>query len=282
MFEPFNLDGVNPGSADNKAIDEWTLSQQLGSNLSNAMREHYDTFIVRRPPLLGRRRRSHSESFELTFVSLLPSLPPSLDVSPPSSSSFHTHIHIRRPRRTLPRSPAPASTGSASRSAGGPSRRGRASRSSPASPGSVRPVSPASSALLAPLTMTRDSELILFPHSAHRYPQGDRLGAQVRPAHQPRLPRRARVAERLQPLGQAGLDQPPQRRHGPRQRPAHARLHPHRDRVHQPARVQERRAHVQRPQRAVRQHDRRRPAAVLVRPPPPYLFSLSLSRSSSC
>ncbi|GAA5938971.1 hypothetical protein JCM3775_002637, partial [Rhodotorula graminis] len=46
MFEPFNLDGVNPGSADNKAIDEWTLSQQLGSNLSNAMREHYDTFIT--------------------------------------------------------------------------------------------------------------------------------------------------------------------------------------------------------------------------------------------
>ncbi|GAA5822611.1 hypothetical protein JCM3770_000618, partial [Rhodotorula araucariae] len=46
MFEPYNLAGVNPDSADNKAIDEWTLCQQLGSNLTQKMTEHYDTFIT--------------------------------------------------------------------------------------------------------------------------------------------------------------------------------------------------------------------------------------------
>ncbi|BGP44003.1 hypothetical protein JCM10450v2_008219 [Rhodotorula kratochvilovae] len=46
MFEPFNLDGVNPGSADNKAIDEWTLCEQLGTDLEAKMTAHYDTFIT--------------------------------------------------------------------------------------------------------------------------------------------------------------------------------------------------------------------------------------------
>jgi glucan 1,3-beta-glucosidase len=45
MFEPFNSDSNEPGAVNN-AIDEWTLSEQLGSNLTNAMTEHYETFIV--------------------------------------------------------------------------------------------------------------------------------------------------------------------------------------------------------------------------------------------
>lgn len=32
-----------------QAIDEYTLSQAMGANLSVAMEEHYRTFIVRRP-----------------------------------------------------------------------------------------------------------------------------------------------------------------------------------------------------------------------------------------
>ena len=45
MFEPFNSNS-NDVNAVNNAIDEWTLSEQLGSNLTNAMTEHYETFIV--------------------------------------------------------------------------------------------------------------------------------------------------------------------------------------------------------------------------------------------
>lgn len=45
MFEPFNSDSNDP-TAQNNAIDEWTLCEQLGSNLTTAMTEHYDTFIV--------------------------------------------------------------------------------------------------------------------------------------------------------------------------------------------------------------------------------------------
>lgn len=45
MFEPFNADSDSPGAVNN-AIDEWTLSQQLGSNLTNAMTEHYETWIT--------------------------------------------------------------------------------------------------------------------------------------------------------------------------------------------------------------------------------------------
>jgi len=45
MFEPFNSDSNDP-TASNNAIDEWTLCEQLGSNLTAAMTEHYDTFIV--------------------------------------------------------------------------------------------------------------------------------------------------------------------------------------------------------------------------------------------
>ncbi|GAA5890080.1 hypothetical protein JCM5296_004763 [Sporobolomyces johnsonii] len=45
MFEPFNSDSDSP-TAVNNAIDEWTLSEQLGSNLTAAMTEHYETFIT--------------------------------------------------------------------------------------------------------------------------------------------------------------------------------------------------------------------------------------------
>ncbi|GAA5832811.1 hypothetical protein JCM5353_008342 [Sporobolomyces roseus] len=45
MFEPFNSDSNDP-TAQNNAIDEWTLCEQLGSNLTTAMTEHYDTFIT--------------------------------------------------------------------------------------------------------------------------------------------------------------------------------------------------------------------------------------------
>ncbi|GAA5941415.1 glycoside hydrolase family 5 protein [Sporobolomyces koalae] len=45
MFEPFNSNSNSP-TATNNAIDEWTLSQALGSNLTNAMTEHYETFIT--------------------------------------------------------------------------------------------------------------------------------------------------------------------------------------------------------------------------------------------
>lgn len=45
MFEPFN-DDIDSPNGSYKAIDEWTLSEQLGTNLSAAMREHYDTFIT--------------------------------------------------------------------------------------------------------------------------------------------------------------------------------------------------------------------------------------------
>ncbi|GAA5821150.1 hypothetical protein JCM10212_004193, partial [Sporobolomyces blumeae] len=44
MFEPFNSNSDSPNSTNN-AIDEWTLSEQLGSNLTAAMTEHYETFI---------------------------------------------------------------------------------------------------------------------------------------------------------------------------------------------------------------------------------------------
>ncbi|KAM0745809.1 glycoside hydrolase [Meredithblackwellia eburnea MCA 4105] len=45
MYEPFNspTDDVH---ATNNAIDEWTLSVALGANLTNAMTEHYETFIT--------------------------------------------------------------------------------------------------------------------------------------------------------------------------------------------------------------------------------------------
>ena len=48
MFERFNspTDYANPNATTNPAIDEWTLSEQLGSNLTNAMTEHYETFIT--------------------------------------------------------------------------------------------------------------------------------------------------------------------------------------------------------------------------------------------
>lgn len=46
MFEPFNANGNSP-NATNNAIDEWTLSVALGSNLTAAMTDHYETFIVR-------------------------------------------------------------------------------------------------------------------------------------------------------------------------------------------------------------------------------------------
>ena len=53
MFEPFNSDSNDP-TASNNAIDEWTLCEQLGSNLTAAMTEHYDTFIVSlQTPLLS-------------------------------------------------------------------------------------------------------------------------------------------------------------------------------------------------------------------------------------
>ncbi|GAA6012764.1 hypothetical protein JCM11491_002554 [Sporobolomyces phaffii] len=45
MFEPFNSNSNEPGAVNN-AIDEWTLSEQLGSNLTTAMTEHYETFIT--------------------------------------------------------------------------------------------------------------------------------------------------------------------------------------------------------------------------------------------
>ncbi|GAA5890506.1 hypothetical protein JCM6882_002943 [Rhodosporidiobolus microsporus] len=46
MFEPFNSETNSPNATDNNAIDEWTLSEQLGSNLTAAMTEHYETFIT--------------------------------------------------------------------------------------------------------------------------------------------------------------------------------------------------------------------------------------------
>lgn len=48
MFERFNspTDYANPNATTNPAIDEWTLCEQLGSNLTNAMTEHYETFIT--------------------------------------------------------------------------------------------------------------------------------------------------------------------------------------------------------------------------------------------
>lgn len=45
MFEPFNSN-TDDGNGQNNAIDEWTLSIALGSNLTAAMTEHYETFIV--------------------------------------------------------------------------------------------------------------------------------------------------------------------------------------------------------------------------------------------
>ncbi|GAA6035435.1 hypothetical protein JCM8097_000253 [Rhodosporidiobolus ruineniae] len=45
MFEPFNSNDNSP-NATNNAIDEWTLSEQLGSNLTAAMTEHYETWIT--------------------------------------------------------------------------------------------------------------------------------------------------------------------------------------------------------------------------------------------
>ncbi|BGP04006.1 hypothetical protein NBRC10513v2_007747 [Rhodotorula toruloides] len=45
MFEPFNADNNSP-NATNNAIDEWTLSVALGSNLTAALTEHYETFIT--------------------------------------------------------------------------------------------------------------------------------------------------------------------------------------------------------------------------------------------
>lgn len=45
LFEPFNADNDNPNST-NLAIDEWTLSEQLGDNLTAVITEHYETFIV--------------------------------------------------------------------------------------------------------------------------------------------------------------------------------------------------------------------------------------------
>ncbi|GAA6002074.1 glycoside hydrolase family 5 protein [Rhodotorula paludigena] len=49
MFEPFNANGVSPDYptvTDMPAIDEWTLCQQLGSDLEAKMTEHYETFIT--------------------------------------------------------------------------------------------------------------------------------------------------------------------------------------------------------------------------------------------
>lgn len=50
MFEPFNANNDNADSTNN-AIDEWGLSIALGSNLTRAMTEHYETFIVSRHQL---------------------------------------------------------------------------------------------------------------------------------------------------------------------------------------------------------------------------------------
>ncbi|KAM0748715.1 glycoside hydrolase [Meredithblackwellia eburnea MCA 4105] len=45
MYEPFNSASNDP-NAQNGAIDEWTLSQALGTNLTARMTEHYETFIT--------------------------------------------------------------------------------------------------------------------------------------------------------------------------------------------------------------------------------------------
>ncbi|KAM0747523.1 glycoside hydrolase [Meredithblackwellia eburnea MCA 4105] len=45
MYEPFNSPTNDP-NATNGAIDEWTLSLALGSNLTAKMTEHYETFIT--------------------------------------------------------------------------------------------------------------------------------------------------------------------------------------------------------------------------------------------
>lgn len=43
LFEPFNGPGINP---DATVVDEWTLCEALGSNMSAVITEHYETFIV--------------------------------------------------------------------------------------------------------------------------------------------------------------------------------------------------------------------------------------------
>lgn len=43
LFEPFNEAGINH---DATVVDEWTLCEALGSNMSAVITEHYDTFIV--------------------------------------------------------------------------------------------------------------------------------------------------------------------------------------------------------------------------------------------
>lgn len=45
LFEPFNANNDDPDSV-NLAIDEWTLCEQLGNNMSTVIEEHYKTFIV--------------------------------------------------------------------------------------------------------------------------------------------------------------------------------------------------------------------------------------------
>lgn len=82
------------------------------------------------------------------------------------------------------------------------------------------------------------------------------MGAQVRAAHQPRLPRAAGQPERLEPLGQARQHQRAQRADGPRERAAQPGLHPHPRGIHLAAAVQRSRPALLGHQRAVR-HDHR-------------------------
>jgi hypothetical protein len=105
LFEPFNDAGINHNAT---VVDEWTLCEALGSNMSAAITEHYDTFIVSSPRTregLGKRRLT---------------------------------LKLYRLRRISPKSLLPASTGFVCPSPGGSSRCGTTSLSSPTSDGPVR------------------------------------------------------------------------------------------------------------------------------------------------